>query len=332
MKILFIFTGGTIGSTERSGIREADFEKPYAILGAYRERYGLDFEYDTEEPYCELSENLTGEHINKLACAVTRAAGSGYDGIIVTHGTDTVQYSAAALGYALGLDSIPVCIVSANAPIENDDSNALINLRAAVRFIELRAGRGVFSFYSNDGRDVLVHRGARLMPPRAFSGEAESIFGQEYARLDKDMRLCKNGDYFEAFDEMPVLDCSALCERFEDGVVLTPSVGMRYPSLDGVRWVMLNTYHSGTLDVKSKGAFEFYKAAEERGIRIYALGADRELCYASSADFSALGIVPVYNVSPTAAYMKLWLLSGMGRCPDEEIGRSLGGDVFCRPV
>ena len=347
MKLLFIFTGGTIGSTERLGVREADLGKPYAILRAYRERYGIDFEYDTAEPYCELSENLTGEHIKKLALAVKRGAAEGYDGIIVTHGTDTLQYSAAALGYALGLDSIPVCIVSANAPIESEESNGLINLRAAIRFIELGAGRGVFCVYANAQRDgffeksaskienvrgrVSIHRATRLMPPRPFSDESASIFGQEYAWFDEKMQLFRNEKYSECSDELSPIDTSGLCERFDEALVLSPAVGMRYPSLDGVRWVLLNTYHSGTLDVKSAGALEFYKSAKMLGVRIYALGATDGLSYSSSADFSALGIIPIRNISPPAAYMKLWLLKSAGRCPDDEIERSLGGDVFVEP-
>ena len=58
MKILFVFTGGTIGSTlTRDNVIATDSEKAYKIIKAYAKQYKLDFDYDIVEPYTELSEN-----------------------------------------------------------------------------------------------------------------------------------------------------------------------------------------------------------------------------------------------------------------------------------
>ena len=327
MRILFIFTGGTIGSTESGGVRQADLEKPYKIISAYRERYGLDFEYDTAEPYTELSENFTGEHIRALIAEVKCGLKGDYDGIIVTHGTDTLQYSAAALGYALGLDTIPVLLVSANAPIEDSRSNGLANLRAAVRFIGLRAGLGVFTVYSDGCDGTLVHRATRLLPPKAFSDECASIFGQSFGRFNEKFEYAKNADFYERADETDVISAEHLSERSKGILMLTPYVGMMYPSLDGIKWIVMNTYHSGTLDVKSESALRFFGKARELGATVFAVGTTEELCYASSAEFSKLGIIPLDNISPPAAYMKLWMLTSEGRDPRLEMRGSLSGDV-----
>ena len=153
-------------------MRSADAKGAYVILEKYRARYGIDFEYETYEPYTELSENLSGEHIGALISAVHDRLSLGYDGIIVTHGTDTIQYSAAALSYALGLDTVPVCLVSANAPIESAESNGLINLRCAVEFIRLHGGRGVFSVYAN--AEITDSEGSA---PSGFAGDASGCGG-----------------------------------------------------------------------------------------------------------------------------------------------------------
>jgi L-asparaginase len=50
-----------------------------------------------------------------LITTVKENLSSDYDGIIVTHGTDTLGYSAAALAYALGNGTVPVCLVSSNS-------------------------------------------------------------------------------------------------------------------------------------------------------------------------------------------------------------------------
>ena len=56
MKILFVFTGGTIGSTlSFSGIIAPEAKKSYKIIKAYSDKYTLDFDYDLIEPYTELS-------------------------------------------------------------------------------------------------------------------------------------------------------------------------------------------------------------------------------------------------------------------------------------
>ena len=99
MKILFVFTGGTIGSTlKKDNVISTDSKKAYKIIKAYSKKYAIDFDYDIAEPYTALSENNTGEHIRMLAPCIKGKRDAGYDGISVTHGTDTLQYSASALG------------------------------------------------------------------------------------------------------------------------------------------------------------------------------------------------------------------------------------------
>ena len=97
MKLLFIFTGGTIGSTNENGVISPDAEKPYLLLEKYTERHPVDFIYDTLALMNELSENFTGDHIARILCAVNENAAK-YDGI-----TDTWQllcYYVRTLGEA----------------------------------------------------------------------------------------------------------------------------------------------------------------------------------------------------------------------------------------
>ena len=118
-KFLFVFTGGTIGSTVKGEYISTDVKKPYILIEGYKERYGELGAYDTLTPYTILSENLNGKHMTALIKTVKDNLNGGYEGIIVTHGTDTLAYSASALSYALGNCKVPVCLVSANYPLEN---------------------------------------------------------------------------------------------------------------------------------------------------------------------------------------------------------------------
>lgn len=329
MKILFVFTGGTIGSTlTRDNVIATDSEKAYKIIKAYAKQYDLDFYYDIVEPYTELSENNTGDHIRMLTECVKSKLDMGYDGIIVTHGTDTLQYSAAALGYSIGCDSIPICLVSANRPIEHPKSNALCNLHGAICFIKSGAGRGVFVPYRNDNSDtVRVHRSTRLIGTKTFSDDVSSVFGCVYGKFDNEFNFIKNSKYAEQNDEMPTLDFSALSTHSNGIMVMFPYPGMIYPNLDeSVKYILFNTYHSGTINTSSTSAKKFFAAAKEKDIKIYATGVTNGPEYESASLFNELGIIPLKNISPVAAYVKLWILS-QSKQNTENLMFSLSGDI-----
>lgn len=330
MKILFVFTGGTIGSTLGLGnVISPDPQKSYKIIEAYSNRYKIDFEYDVAEPYTELSENNTGENLKALSACVLQNLDKCYDGIVVTHGTDTLQYSAAALGYAIGNDSIPICMVSANRPIEHEKSNALDNLHAAISFIKRSLGRGVFVPYRNDGSDtVVIHRATRLVAGKAFSDEVSSVLDGSYGSFDLDFNFTANESYRESVDGMPPIDLSGLGELCESIMMLFAYTGMPYPEIsDKVKYILLGTYHSGTVNTKSKQARDFFAKAKAKGVAVYATGVSDGPDYASAAEYGELGIVGVKNISPVAAYIKLWALDSLGADVDALISVSLAGDV-----
>ena len=329
MKILFIFTGGTIGSSYNENVISPDSNKPRQLIEEYEARFGIDFEYSVLEPYTELSENNTGEHLRNLSLCVIANLDKDYDGIIVTHGTDTLQYSAAALGYTISSQSIPICIVSANHPIEDKRSNALDNLGAAVSFIKNACGRGVFVPYKN-GKNTLVkvHRATRLIASRAFSDEVASIFDNEFGYFDNNFIFHKNDDYKESPDAIPPLDPSGLCEHSHDIMLMQSYVGMTYPSLNqNTKYILLSSYHSGTTNTKSKTALDFFEHSKELGIKVYLTGVDNAPEYESTILFKNLGIIPLKNIAPIAAYVKLWLLS-CNENFEKYLYCSLGGDIL----
>ena len=329
MKLLFIFTGGTIGSTLHGDVISTDGDKSRKIIEAYRERFGIGFEYDAVEPYTELSENNTGEHIRILTECIKEKLAGDYDGIIVTHGTDTLQYTAAAIGYSIGLDTIPVCIVSANRPIEHKRSNALSNLHGAIKFIESGCGRGAFAVYKNDGeRKIKVHRATRLLAGKAFSDEVSSVFDGIYGHFDTKMNFIKNKAYKEQKDTISPFDTRRICKSSDGIVLLTSYPGMTYPSLDGgIKYVVMNSYHSGTVNTTSAAAVSFFNGAAKRGIKVFVTGITDGPEYESATLFSSLGVTELKNISPVAAYIKLWMALSAGEDPMQIMSKSLSGDI-----
>ena len=83
MKILVIFTGGTIGSTVSGEYISTDGKKPYIILDKYNKEFSNSIEWHTESPYTILSENATIDTYRMLAKSVKAGLSKDYDGIIV---------------------------------------------------------------------------------------------------------------------------------------------------------------------------------------------------------------------------------------------------------
>ncbi len=329
MKILFAFTGGTIGSTLSGETISTDSSKPYKIIDAYREAFGIDFEYDTVEPYNELSENSTGDHLRALCDCVCEKINIGYDGIIVTHGTDTLQYSASAIAYSIGLSDTPVCVVSSNFPIEDPRSNALANLRGAVALIKNARGlgaRGAFVSYRNPDNTTKIYRATHLLESKPFTDEVCTAYDAYFALVDGD-KIIKNPALCEIEDEIEPIKPSGLTRDCGGILVLAPYVGMTYPPcLDGITHIILNSYHSGTINTKSPEAVSFFAHAREKGVKVYLTGAMAGPEYESATLFEKLGIIPIRNISPISAYIKLWMLLCAGR-GEGEMMRSLSCDI-----
>ena len=320
MKLLFIFTGGTIGSTEADGVIAPNAQGTRLLLKKYAERHPVDFTYDTLSPFTELSENFTGDHIARILCAVSENA-EKYDGVVVTHGTDTLSYTAAALGYAMGSESLPVCLVSSAYPLEDERENGTENLFGAISLIRAGTERGVFVPYQNEKDEaVTVHRATRLSSSLALLHQIYSVNGTYYGKTAADGTFHKNPDFHEESDALCAPLSLSLSERNDAVLRVFPYPGMVYPEITkGVRAILLDTYHSGTVDGKSRATHAFLKEARKKGIPVFVTG---NATYESAEIFDEYAVTRL-SLSPIAAYMKLWLYGD-----SINLSHSRGGDLF----
>lgn len=298
MKILAVFTGGTISCSQSGGVLSPDGANSFLLL-----KHRTDVCFDTLTPYTILSENLTAAELELLYGAVSQNLSSGFDGIIIAHGTDTVQYTAAYLALKLGLCSVPVVIVSADYPLSDSRSNGFDNFDAAVDFIASNQGRGVFVSYRNRGDGfTVIHRGGALLPHTPYCDSLYSMNGNFYGTV-RGGKFTKNPDYTETCSRHGV-------EAGLNGHVLYLKAypGMIYPALaDGVKAVLLEGYHSGTLNTAGEELKRFCQAAEKRGAPVYLTGNTDGFNYESKALFDSLKIIPLPPEPPATAYIRLWL-------------------------
>ncbi len=309
MKVLVIFTGGTIGSTWNDGIVSTDLKKNYKLISMYREQYNTNVEFDYEEPYSMLSENMTGKEYSILVSCIRRNLKMGYDGIIITHGSDTLQYTAAMLSFVFGNNVIPIVLVASNYILEDKRANGLENFTGGITLIQSKSSGGVFVSYKNKGECCKIHRGERLLSFEIYKDELYSLLGLEYGQIIDDQFL-KNELYQDCKRNI-TLNLPENMETSPGILCIQAMPGMIYPQLDqSVKGIIYTTFHSGTICSTQSSLQEFAKEASQLKIPIYVVGDTQESFYKSKKIYQDLDMKVIPPIAPVAFYIKLWLAIG----------------------
>lgn len=158
-------TGGTIASTD--GADGATPSKDGDDLVATVPELEALAEVDVESVCDELSFHLSFSDVASLARAVERAADDGADGVVVTHGTDTMEESAYYLDLTVDAD-VPVVFTGAQRPADATGADGPANLLQAVRVAaDDRFADGAYVAFGN-----LVHAARWVTKARAGRPEA----------------------------------------------------------------------------------------------------------------------------------------------------------------
>ena len=129
-KILLIGTGGTIASdvTDSGLAPELTTEQLLSHIPGISDICGVDclqlLNLD--------STNMTPAHWLEIAACIRDHYGC-YDGFVITHGTDTMAYTAAALSYLIQGSPKPIVLTGAQRPIGFDSTDSKTNLADAFR-------------------------------------------------------------------------------------------------------------------------------------------------------------------------------------------------------
>lgn len=300
MKIAVIFTGGTIGSKLQDGWISADRETKFQLVENYKAAHKGNLEFVCTEPYFILSENLSAKELNLLISAFKEAEKSDVDGIIITHGTDSLQFSAAALSLVSD-NTKPTLLVSANHPLDDLRGNGNDNFAAAVDFISKNCGNGVYVSYKNTDREHLFHRGDRAVAFLEGDDRLYSLDHRPYARWNE-------GEVSVFEDNAPLFSVSAhtLCDRPRFlCITASPADSFEY-SLENVNSVILRPYHSGTLNTANPDFVSFLSKAKEKRLPVFLVNAPKGETYETAKLYDELGIKALPDTTFAATYMRLW--------------------------
>lgn len=183
--IFLLQTGGTIGSAIHDGCIDVDPEKGDVLIQTYLKSASRLVDFEVSRPFTILSENLVPAHWSQIIDALKTVDFDRYKGIIVTHGSDTLPYTAAALSYFFSTTPIPIVLVCSNHPLGHPESNALPNFSGAVDFILNTGLPGIFTVYENKDGKTQIHLGTRLLEADWINDNFLSFGGRPFAVNDR---------------------------------------------------------------------------------------------------------------------------------------------------
>lgn len=177
--ISLISTGGTIASTVdyRTGAVTSQFDAE-DVLRAVPDLAGR-ANYRGRVVTNILSENMTPEVWQDLAHAVYEEIEAGADGVVVMHGTDTMQYTAAALAFMLDTP-VPIVFTGSQRSADRPSSDNVMNAVCAVEAAKSDCAEVLVCMHEseNDTRCAL-HRGTRVRKSHTSRRDAFETIGNE---------------------------------------------------------------------------------------------------------------------------------------------------------
>ncbi|MDP4157952.1 MAG: asparaginase, partial [Bacillota bacterium] len=257
-KLLLLATGGTIASVE---------SKEGLVPGMSAEELLNYFQNpsQTVDVTCQIlmnrdSTNMQPEHWVQMADTIASNYDQ-FDGFVITHGTDTLAFTSAALSYMLqGLDK-PIVITGSQVPISFKKTDAKKNLTDSIRFACEGIG-GVFVVF--DGRVIV---GTRAVKMRTKSYDAFESINHPYVASIKGNDVT----YFwkpEVSEEKLVVDRS-LCP---DVFLLKLYPGIKPEIFDYIKssykGVIIESFGNGGVPFEDRNLLPKIKELTEAGIAV----------------------------------------------------------------
>ena len=316
-KVTLLGTGGTIASRldYRTGAVIPAFT-PGELYGAVPELADI-CNLTTRKLFGVFSENMARDNYIALALAIGEEIAAGVDGIVIGHGTDTMGHTAAVLSFMVQDSPVPIVLVGSQRSSDRPSSDAALNLIHAVRTAAYGdiAEVMIAMFGPTSDRYGLLHRGTRCRKMHSSyrstfrtvgditratgSSDSFTYLSKDYRRRDKSRQVRVD----------PVYD--------ERTTILYYYPGMHPDLVDAL---VEKGYHgiviAGTgLGHVNKPLYPALKRAIEQGVHVvmavqtlwdYA----KMYVYDTGRDLLDIGIVPLDNMLPETALMKLsWVLA-----------------------
>lgn len=317
-KILVILTGGTIGSFVEGSVINVDERASSAIVKRYQDSHGENHDFEVIQPLNVLSENMIPSDWEVLKNSIEEGLEKDYDGIIVTHGSDTLTYTSSFFGMAFSDVDIPIIFVAANYPLTDERSNGNANFASAVTFIDEAVASGVFVIYQNNKGENDVYLSTRIQESEPFYDQYTSFDGEVFGWVRENTFVYNEKcpvkiQQLNAVEKGKSTVCIPGFQYSKKVLLIKTYLGIdfsHYKLDESVGAVLIYMYHSATAPAREEsGLINFLRECKQKGIPVYGAsfkGEDIPL-YDSNYQLVQEGLIPLCNISVEAAYGKVLL-------------------------
>jgi glutamyl-tRNA(Gln) amidotransferase subunit D len=324
-KVAIISTGGTIASRVDYRTGAVQPALTAADLASVVPELASIAEIDAHILFSEYSENIGPTHWKDLAEEVAKRIADGADGIVVSHGTDTMHYTSAALSFALQNLPVPVLLVGAQRSSDRPSSDAASNLAGAVA---MAAGAnlavvGVTMHQDLSDRYIVAHTGTRVRKCHSSRRDAfKSINSNPLARYDLQSRQIEELDDAPRRNETqrvqvkPHFDQHACLLKFHPG--FNPAIIDDAVSA-GARGIVFEGTGLGHV---SKHCYDSIKKALKHDILVFMTSqtiwgrVDMNVYY-TGRDLLNLGVTPLEDMLSETAIVKLMWVLAQTKAPEK---------------
>ena len=306
-KILLLTTGGTIAC-----VPGGEGLEPHHAQVMERELLQLRTYYDisVQDVMCLDSSNIQPQQWQHIAQSVFENR-AGFDGIVISHGTDTMAYTASAVSFMLPDIDLPVVFTGSQLPLSDMLSDGPDNLRTA--FAMAASGHpGVFLAF-----DRKVMLGCRAVKVRASGFSAFESVNARYAARVSNLGLVVDRDV------LPVPTGPArLCPSISQEVFLLKLTPGLNPSIFdmlaamGYKGIVVEAFGLGGMNVLNRGLRGIRRCIED-GVSVVVTtqclydSANLEV-YQVGSRLLELGVIQSRDMTSEAAMTKLMWALGQG--------------------
>lgn len=323
--ILLLTTGGTIASLpgeeglepQRSNVMERELN----LLRTY-------YTISVRDAMCLDSSNIRPEEWQRIARYIYELR-ADYDGIVISHGTDTMAYTASAVTFMLPNIDLPVVFTGSQLPLADMLSDGPDNLRTA--FAMAASGHpGIFLAF-----DRKVMRGCRAVKVRASGFSAFESVNAKYVGTVSNQGLVINPKTLPKVSGPTQLltDISSNVFLLKLTPGLSPNIFDALVAM-GYKGIVMEAFGLGGVNILNQGLDGIRKAVNA-GVSIVVT----TQCLYDSSDLRVyqvgnklldLGVIQGRDMTSEAAMTKLMWAIGQNMNADEItllFERSLAGEI-----
>lgn len=321
--ILLILTGGTIcsfGDSENAN-RDVNMAKAKRLIIENFEKSSSNYkdtEFEVKNILDTLSENMTTAKWNILMEYFKTVDFDSYQGVIMTHGTDTLAYTSCFMSLIMSEINIPVCIVSSQLPLDNKEANGNRNFSMAVDLIRQGIPAGVYVPYENMNGEMYIHKGSHLMQCENYLNDFYSYDAAlvKEAGVTKYIKNIENSSRITN-NQNHNTDLKNISEILSCVLYIKPYVGLDYSMYkidNSIKAVVHGLYHSCTACVERQTKEQEYTSASilylidkcrNQNIPVIVEPCQEDVnMYVSGNDMTEAGAIPVYGMTSEMVYVK----------------------------